>query len=83
MAEFHHEPSGQFVCNFLSHLPTTDTGRPFNLYPWQTEAITEFYGTLLADEDTGEIYRRYQYLFMELPKKTANLRFPQALAFFT
>ena len=72
MREFYHEPSGQFVCNLLSHLPTTDTGKPFSLYQWQTDAITEFYGTLIQDEDTGETYRRYQYLFMELPKKNGK-----------
>jgi len=82
VAEYYHEPSGQFVCDFLSHLPTTDTGRPFNLYPWQTEAITEFYGTLLADENTGEIYRRYQYLFMELPKKNGKSEISAGLGIF-
>lgn len=82
MAEFYHEPSGQFVCDFLGHLPTTDTGKPFNLYPWQTKAITEFYGTLLSDEDTGEVYRRYQYLFMELPKKNGKSEISAGLGIF-
>ena len=26
--------AGQFVCDFVERLPTTDTGRPFRLYDW-------------------------------------------------
>ena len=72
MSEFYHEPSGRFVCDFLRRLPTTDTGQPFNLYPWQSEALTEFYGTMEADDGTGEVLRKYQYLFLELPKKNGK-----------
>ena len=25
--------AGQFVCDFVERLPTTDTGKPFRLYP--------------------------------------------------
>ena len=27
--------AGQFVCDFVGRLPTTDTGMPFRLYGWQ------------------------------------------------
>lgn len=38
---------GRFVCGFVERLPTTDTGKPFVLHPWQRDAIMEFYSTLL------------------------------------
>ena len=45
MAERYDQESGQFVCDFISRLPTTDTGKLFNLYDWQRSALMEFYGT--------------------------------------
>lgn len=27
--------AGKFVCDFVSRLPTTDSGQPFQLYEWQ------------------------------------------------
>jgi len=47
------EAAGQFVCDFVSRLPTTDTGQPFQLYPWQRDALMEFYGTM--EEESGEL----------------------------
>lgn len=32
------EAAGEFVCQFISRLPTTDTGKNFCLYDWQTDA---------------------------------------------
>lgn len=61
----------QFVCDFISRLPTTDTGQPFSLYPWQTSAINEFYGTMDQDE-AGELLRKYWYLYLEIPKKNGK-----------
>ena len=52
--EFFDEASAQFVCDFVSRLPTTDTGLPFQLYDWQTSAIREFYGTMVQDEDGAD-----------------------------
>lgn len=63
---------GQFVCEFISRFPTTDTGRPFQLYDWQRESIMEFYSTMDVDEETGEAVRKYQYLYEELPKKNGK-----------
>ena len=54
--------SGRFVCDFVERLPTTDTGRPFQLYDWQRETLMEFYSTMDRDEETGALLRRYQYL---------------------
>lgn len=43
--------AGKFVCDFVSRLPTTDSGQPFQLYEWQRDAIMDFYGTMEDDLD--------------------------------
>ena len=73
---------GDFVCNFVERLPATGTGRPFNLYPWQTEAIHEFYDTLDVDDDTGERYRQYWYLYLEIAKKNGKSDLAAALGIY-
>ena len=55
------ETAGEFVCDFVSRLPTTDSGKPFQLYAWQREAIMDFYGTMEDDPDAGEQLRKYWY----------------------
>ena len=79
MQEFYHEPSAKFARDFIQKLPTTDTGKPFVLYDWQNDVINEFYGTMASDEDTGEIFRKYQYLYLELPKKNGKSELSGAL----
>lgn len=79
MQEFYHEPSAKFVRDFIQKLPTTDTGKPFVLYDWQNDVINEFYGTMITDDDTGEILRKYQYLYLELPKKNGKSELSGAL----
>ena len=68
--EFYDAQSAKFVCDFLERLPTT-SGARFELYDWQISCLNPFYGTLIQDED-GEIYRRYQYLYLEIPKKNGK-----------
>ena len=79
MQEFYHEPSAKFARDFIQNLPTTDTGKPFVLYDWQNDVINEFYGTMASDEDTGDIFRKYQYLYLELPKKNGKSELSGAL----
>ncbi len=74
--------AGQFVCDFVSRLPTTDTGRPFQLYDWQTGAIREFYGTMETDEETKEALRKYWYLYLEIPKKNGKSELSAALGLY-
>lgn len=64
--------NGQFVCDFVERLPTTDTGKPFHLYDWQRETLMEFYGSMDRDEGSGEELRKYQYLYLEIPKKNGK-----------
>lgn len=75
-----HE-DGLFVCDFVEHLPTTDTGKPFVLYPWQRDAIMEFYATKDID-DTGDLLRHYAYLYLEIPKKNGKSELAAALGIY-
>ena len=80
MAERYDQESGQFVCDFISRLPTTDTGKLFNLYDWQRSALMEFYGTQVSETGTEDLpapinaewLRKYWYLYLEIPKKNGK-----------
>lgn len=64
-----------YVCEFLELLPFGSgdfAGKPFRLQAWQRDPLREFYGTLDEDEETGEVYRHYQYLYEEIPKKNGK-----------
>lgn len=76
MAQRFDREAGQFVCDFVEQLPTTDTGKPFSLYDWQRSAIMEFYGTL-EDE-----LRKYWYLYLEIPKKNGKSELAAALGLY-
>ncbi len=78
--ELYDQDSGQFVCDFVERLPTTDTGKPFQLYDWQRSALMEFYGTM--DRDAGELLRRYWYLYLEIPKKNGKSELAAALGLY-
>lgn len=86
MAYVFDREAGQFVCDFVERLPTTDTGKPFCLYDWQREALMEFYGTMDVPEsgtDEGaERLRRYWYLYLEIPKKNGKSELAAALALY-
>ncbi len=87
MAERYDREAGQFVCDFVERLPTTDTGQLFRLYDWQRSAIMEFYGTLsdggVSESGTeGEWLRRYRYLYLEIPKKNGKSELAAALALY-
>lgn len=82
MREFFDAEAGQYVCDFVQRLPTTDTGRPFELYDWQREAIREFYGQMVTDDDICEALRRYWYLYLELPKKNGKSELAAALGLY-
>lgn len=71
---------GEFVCSFVERLPTTDTGKPFQLYPWQRDTLMEFYSTM--EEDEGRLLRKYQYLYLEIPKKNGKSELSAALGIY-
>ena len=76
------EAAGEFVCQFISRLPTTDTGKNFCLYDWQTDALMQFYSTMEPDEETGEALRKYWYLYLEIPKKNGKSELAVALGIY-
>lgn len=78
---------GQFVCDFVERLPTTDTGNAFVLHPWQRDNIMEFYSTLEPFDDgprydTEGLVRKYQYLYLEIPKKNGKSELAAALGIY-
>ena len=58
MAERFDQGAAQFVCDFVERLPTTGTGERFKLYPWQREAMGEFYGRQVSELGTEENWLR-------------------------
>lgn len=79
---FTNREAGEFVCQFISRLPTTDTGKNFSLYDWQLDALMQFYSTMESDEDTGEALRKYWYLYLEIPKKNGKSELAAALGIY-
>lgn len=74
--------NGQFVCDFVERLPTTDTGNVFQLYQWQRDTIMEFYSTMEEDGESGRLLRKYQYLYLEIPKKNGKSELAAALGIY-
>ena len=81
----YNREAGQFVCDFVERLPTTDTGRPFQLYQWQRDAIIDFYSTMVPESGTGEpeqLVRQYWYLYLEISKKNGKSELAAALGLY-
>lgn len=77
--------AGQFVCDFVERLPTTDTGKSFQLYPWQRDAIMEFYSTMVPESGTDgrdQLIRQYWYLYLEISKKNGKSELAAALGLY-
>lgn len=78
--------AGQFVCDFVERLPTTDTGKPFRLYQWQRDTIMEFYSTMVpelgTEEGEAELTRQYWYLYLEISKKNGKSELAAALGIY-
>ncbi len=60
-----------FMCRFLECL-TCSNGAPFRLMDWQRDAVSPFYGEQEQPEDAERPIRRYQYLYLEIPKKNGK-----------
>lgn len=74
----------EWVCCFLELLTFTQgsfAGKPFRLQPWQRQAVSEFYGAVEQDE-LGDWYRKYQYLYLEIPKKNGKTELAAALGLY-
>ena len=76
------QAAGSFVCDFVERLPRTSDGKPLGLFPWQRDVLMEFYSTMEADEGTGELLRKYWYLYLEIPKKNGKSELAAALGLY-
>ena len=56
-------------------------GEPFELSPWEEEAITQFFGVQVQDED-GRWVRYRRFLYDEIPKKNGKSEFAAGLGLY-
>ena len=56
-------------------------GKPFELMPWEEQAIREFYGVQVKD-DHGNWVRYRRYLYDEIPKKNGKSEFAAGLGLY-
>lgn len=68
-----------YAVDFIQCLCHSDDfyGVPFDLLPWQHEAVSEFYGTVKEN-----LLRQYQYLYLEIPKKNGKSELAAALGIY-
>jgi phage terminase large subunit-like protein len=62
--------NAEYVCDFLECLTVPDggmAGKPFRLMDWQRETLEQFYG---ETKENG--LRKYEYLYLEIPKKNGK-----------
>lgn len=74
------ESRGQTVIDFIQLLKLSSAGfagQPFILQDWQKNLVMQFYGTV--DMDGDEVFRHYQYLYLEIPKKNGKTELSAAL----
>ena len=72
--------NAEYVCDFLECLTVPDgalAGEPFRLMDWQRDTLSRFYG-----ETDGDGLRKYQYLYLELPKKNGKSGLAAGLALY-
>lgn len=74
----------QHVTDFFSLLVFGQNewaGRPFELLPWEEQAIREFYGIQVKDDD-GEWVRYRRFLYDEIAKKNGKSEFAAGLGLY-
>ena len=77
------EVRGQLVVDFVQLLKLSSAGfdgQPFALQPWQKQLVMNFYGAV--DRDGEEVFRHYQYLYLEIPKKNGKTELAAALGLY-
>jgi len=74
-----NEEKARLPINFIELLKHGDDfyGQPFTLLKWQSDVISEFYGEIKKNG-----YRRYQYLYLEIPKKNGKSELAAALGLY-
>lgn len=68
-----------YAVNFVEYLKLTDDfyGQPFKLLNWQHDPLYEFYGRVKDNS-----LRKYQYMYLEVPKKNGKSPLGAALALY-
>lgn len=68
-----------YVIDFVQCLKHGDDfyGQPFLLLNWQQEVVSQFYGSL-----RDGVFRQYQYLYLEIPKKNGKSELAAALGLY-
>ena len=84
-AELRYSPEAvQRVMDFFALLVFGQNewaGRPFELLPWEEQAIREFYGVQVRDDD-GDWVRYRRFLYDELAKKNGKSEFAAGLGLY-
>lgn len=78
------EDAVQDVVDFFGLIPFGSNewaGKPFKLLPWEMDAIREFYGVQVRDED-GRWVRYRRFLYDEIAKKNGKSEFAAGLGLY-
>lgn len=78
------EDAVQDVVDFFGLIPFGQNewaGKPFKLLPWEMDAIREFYGVQVKDED-GRWVRYRRFLYDEIAKKNGKSEFAAGLGLY-
>lgn len=66
----------------LVHAQNEWAGKPFQLLPWEEDAIRRFYGVQVWDEDRKQWVRYQRFLYDEIPKKNGKTEFGAGLGLY-
>ena len=80
----YNEDAVEQVRSFITLLPFGQNewaGKPFELLPWEEQALQSFYGVQVLDDD-GSWVRYRRFLYDEIPKKNGKSEFAAALGLY-
>lgn len=80
----YNQDAVDLVLGFIRLLPHGQNdwaGKPFQILPWEEQAIREFYGVQVLNDD-GEWVRYRRFLYDEIPKKNGKSELAAALGLF-
>lgn len=75
---FFDQAAADYATTFVTLMPASSNGKPLQIIPWQGKALSDFYGTMMVDEE-GDTIRAFQYLYLELTKKQGKSEIAAAL----
>ena len=75
LSKYKVDRAKRFFSNKLCHVKGKWQGVPFNLIPWQEQAVEKIFGTLKPNG-----FRQYRFVYIEIPKKNGKSEFCSGLA---